>query len=1491
MKAKINFRIVCVIALVIALGFPGCSEKTEETILDYSAAKSFREIPGVTADEISAIEALQKKYSSFTIGAIPSTEAFVKSSGEFGGYDALLCEWLTSLFGITFKMEICSSNELNGKLNSGEVDFSGSMMPTPEREKRYYLSDTIAERQFIRVRLAGSPDINQILLERPLRYAFAANSSEEAAVASVTESGSYESIWVNDFNDAYQTLVDGKADAYIAASVAASNFIDYDNIIFEDFFPLIFNPVSMAASKRELGPVISVVTKALRSGARIHLNNLYNQGYHDYLRHKMSVWISEEERAFINKGTVVPVAAYNSNYPLSFYNAREREWQGIYFDILDELSWLTGLSFKVAHNETANWPIINQMLIKGDAVIVPELVRTKEREDHFLWSDIVILNDHYALVSRSDYRNVTINEILQERIGLARNTVHAMLFKQWFPDHMNIVEYQGIDLAFEALVNGEVDMVMTTQRRLTQLTHYQEQVGFKTNIVFTQAIETRFGFNKNETVLRSIVDKALKLVDIERITVQWTQRTYDYRAKVAEARLPWLIGAITMTLAVFVLILFILHKNRRAAVFLKKEHERVRVMLDTLPIACFIGTVDGTIFDCNSETLKLFELKDKQEFMDRFEKDLSPEFQPDGQHSLELLFHYGNQAVETGKCVFNWTHQLIDKTPIPALVTLEKVIYGKEKVVMAYIRDMREHAKMTEEIGRQNELLKAVNNVSNILLDPDINHFGNSLFKSMNNIGEVVNVDRVCIWKNNVKDGRNYCALTYEWVSGSRPELPGDFSVDVSYDDVLPGWWDTLSQGKCINSLVRNMSDSERKQLESQRVVSIFVTPAFIHDQFWGYVGYDDCYKERKFSGNEEIILRSAGMMLANAFIRNDMTKSIIDTSNELAKAKEQAEQSNRSKSIFLSQMSHEIRTPMNAILGIAEIRLRDEALSSDNEEAFGKIYEAGDLLLNIINDILDLSRIESGKLELSLYKYDIPSLINDTAQLNRMRYDSKPILFTIHVDENTPIDLFGDELRIKQILNNILSNAFKYTDEGKIDFFVSSESSGDQDDSVTLTYRISDTGQGMTRDQLNRIFDEYTRFNLETNRTVVGVGLGMSITKRLVDLMNGSISVESEPGKGSVFTVRIPQQRTSSAVCGSELAEKLRSFNFQSTAITKKTQFIREYMPYGSVLVVDDVESNIYVIRGMLLPYGLKIDTASNGFDAIKKIEDGNVYDVIFMDHMMPKMDGIEATKHLRDMGYNRTIVALTANALIGRAEMFLQNGFDAFISKPIDSRELNLALNELIRNKQSPEVIEAARREMAQRKNVTADTAQNASIDDELKAGVAHDIENAVAVLEELLPQLNSGADLKLFATTVHGLKSALANIGEMQLSNSALRLEQAAKNAGTAVLSAETPGFMKMLQSMLVKLKRQDTDDNEENSHEISPDDKTFLQIKLNEIKTACEKLIVKDAKSALSELKKKKWPRKINDVIEEISLFLVRGEYSKVSAAADKAAENN
>jgi len=607
-----------------------------------------------------------------------------------------------------------------------------------------------------------------------------------------------------------------------------------------------------------------------------------------------------------------------------------------------------------------------------------------------------------------------------------------------------------------------------------------------------------------------------------------------------------------------------------------------------------------------------------------------------------------------------------------------------------------------------------------------------------------------------------------------------------------------------------------------------------------------------------------------------------------LAQAKIKSDIRTQQKSNFLATMSHEIRTPLNAILGMTEIQMQNAEHPPATSEAFLKINNSGNLLLNIINDILDLSKIEAGKLELVPIKYEVARLVNDIIQLNYIRYVSKPIEFKIEIDENIPSYLIGDDLRIKQILNNLLSNAFKYTDKGEVKLSVKAEFLGRGGTVlVSLIFEVSDTGQGMTSEQVNKLFDEYTRFNMEANRTTEGAGLGMTITKNLVDLMYGKINVKSEVGKGSTFTIKIPQRTDGkgiSGVIGKEIAENLSQFKQNNSIQIKKAQIIHEYMPYGSVLIVDDVETNLYVAKGLMLPYGLKIDIASSGFEAIDKIKEGATYDVVFMDHMMPKMDGIETTKQLRKMGYAKPIVALTANALTGQAEIFLSNGFDDFISKPIDIHQLNRTINKLIRDKQPSEVIEAALKEKAEmdKKRTLSQGFQQADL--QLVKIFARDAGKAVDIIKKCIQNnFSDEKDLQLYIINIHAMKSALANIGEKELSAAANRLEQAGREKGVNVLLSETDDFLEKIDMVIKEIKKK------EEKNELTEDTEdsiVLLKEKLQIIKEACDEMNKKSIKNELAELRKKAWAQETNDFLSTIEEHLLHSDFDDISAIIDK-----
>jgi len=400
-----------------------------------------------------------------------------------------------------------------------------------------------------------------------------------------------------------------------------------------------------------------------------------------------------------------------------------------------------------------------------------------------------------------------------------------------------------------------------------------------------------------------------------------------------------------------------------------------------------------------------------------------------------------------------------------------------------------------------------------------------------------------------------------------------------------------------------------------------------------------------------------------------------------------------------------------------------------------------------------------------------------------------------------------------------------------------------------------------------------------------------MSITKHLVRMMDGEISVESEPGKGSAFTVRLPQGIVDSGVLGRGLADKLRQFNVGRLAHMKNApQILREYMPYGRVLVVDDVETNLYVARGLMAPYGLSVETASSGFETIEKIKGGVTFDIIFMDHFMPKMDGMETVRILRDMGYTRPIIALTANALAGQEDIFMENGFDGFISKPIDIRQLNASLNKLIRDKYPVEVVETARRQAVKIRARSSAKDEQAFSGPELAAVFTRDAEKALAGIKRIISNaFRRRDDIRQYVIDVHSMKSALANIGEDGLSATAFKLELAGREENIPVMIAETPAFLEKLAEVIEKNRLKE--DSGDAGQEDSDDDKGYLAEKLLVIRTACEKYDEVTASAALAELRQKKWSNPVKELLDAIAKHLLHSDFEEAALTADYADYNH
>ena len=958
----------------------------------------------------------------------------------------------------------------------------------------------------------------------------------------------------------------------------------------------------------------------------------------------------------------------------------------------------------------------------------------------------------------------------------------------------------------------------------------------------------------------------------------------------------------------------------------EENNKRLRIMLDSLPICCQLFDSNFTKIDCNEEAMRLFGFIDKDDYLKRY-PELYPEFQPDGQRSDEKALYYLNKTVEEGHCSFDWTYKMLDGTLMPAEAAFVKLEYENDFVIAGYTRDMREHKRMIQSVIDYHK------NLENIL-------------NSINSMIYVTIPDTCEILFMNDKMKQHF-------------DLTGDVTGKICYKVLQKNINERCGFCPCI-------------QLEKEPDNIIL----------WEE---KNTYTGRVYRNTDQLILWPDG--------KNVHLQHSVDIT-ELITAREQAEQSNRTKSNFLAKMSHEIRTPMNAIIGMTELALRENETGEIKEHILS-VKHAGANLLSIINDILDFSKIETGKFEIIPSIYSVSSLINDVISIIRMRVIDSQIRFVVNIDSNIPASLFGDETRIRQAMLNILNNAVKYTEKG----FVLLNVNGNYKDNriIDLLIEVIDSGRGIKEDDLNNLFTDFSQFDTDRNKGIEGVGLGLAITQNIVSAMGGNIEVKSVYGEGSTFTITIPQKYHNREALAhvenshevavllyerrkvyaesilytisnlganhilvesdSELENKIKNqifdFLFISFSLFKKNEeIVKKYgneirvvvlaefgeaipnkdmnvismpvyaisianvlngqrdnfsysdnnesiakfsAPNAKLLIVDDINTNLKVIQGLLLPYNMQVDLCKSGMEAIKLIKSKD-YDMVFMDHKMPEMDGIEAVRRIREMeddnSYykNVPIVALTANAVSGTREMFLENGLNDFLSKPIDTVMLNAILEKWIpRNKQEKNPADNTGDSYIKtnKETVIEIKGLNSAKGMSLSGGSEEAyLEMLSTFYEDGFVRIKSITEcietknIPLYTVHVHGLKSAAALIGGDELSGAAYALEMAGERNDFDFIMAHNDEFIESLEVLLDNI-----NEKINKSITVTPININELTEKLEELKASIKSYNAGSINSIVDTINKMTHGSVFYPAVKKISKNVLLGEYEEASVLTE------
>jgi diguanylate cyclase (GGDEF)-like protein len=572
--SRLKCLLLGALILTVSLCVLGCRQKSVETASPDSVNK-YQDIPGVTKEEIAAIEAVKTSRTSLSYGAIFGTELFVLPDGSYTGFAKEFCGFLSDFFEIDFVPKMFEWNELMKGLESNTLDFTGELTVTEERlMMKYEMSLPIAER-LLRIFTPGDSD--RIKTESDvdgLTLGFMENSVTADAIKRAYPSISFTRKYADNHTEAARMVISGEIDAFVCHAAADPAIGEYDSIRSKIFFPMVHVPVSMTTANPELAPFISVLNKYILEEGFGRQDALYKEGEFEYTKYKLQKSFTELERDYIDdlkrQGKTVTVAFENDNYPVSFFNEKEGQFQGIVPDLLAEISGLTGIQFEAAAAKDATWGEIYEKVKSGEIQMVSQLLYSEARKENFIWSTVPYASSYYIVMSKLDFPNIPNYQIPRNTVGVLERSAYEDLYYELFPNCDNLRKYDTREKSLKALENGEINLLLSSQYYLLTQIHYYENPGYKINIRLDVPMFSSFGFHKDETTLRSIVDKAQQYAQTDAIETSWTIRLFDYTKKLAMDRAFFLTVFVSILSVMLIITIILLIRNIRLGIQLKE---------------------------------------------------------------------------------------------------------------------------------------------------------------------------------------------------------------------------------------------------------------------------------------------------------------------------------------------------------------------------------------------------------------------------------------------------------------------------------------------------------------------------------------------------------------------------------------------------------------------------------------------------------------------------------------------------------------------------------------------------------------------------------------------------------------------------------------------------------------------------------------------------------------------------------------------------------